>query len=72
MCARADLQAYYDKAAEIMSSVCNIARQNKILAAPVGSSTLHATESQSAASSYSTLRATVTGELGRQQSIIRI
>lgn len=67
----ADVQAYYDKAAEIMSSVCNIARQKKALAKPIGSSTLNPTESQSAASSYSTLRATVTGQLERCYFLLR-
>lgn len=53
-------QAYYDKAAEILSSVCEKARQTKALVKQPGIRSLQPTESQSAGSSYSTLRATVT------------
>lgn len=56
-------QAYYDKAAEILSAVCEKARQNKALAVPTGLRSLQPTESQGAGSSYSTLRATITGKL---------
>lgn len=55
-------QAYYDKAAEILSAVCEKARQTKVLAAPTGLRSTQVSESQAAGSSYSTLRATVTGE----------
>lgn len=57
-------QAYYDKAAEILSAICEKARQSKALTMPVR---LQPAESNSGGSSYSTLRATVTGEFNHVQ-----
>ena len=56
------VQAYYDKAAEILSSVCQIARERKTLVPQLGSASAEAAESAAPASTTSTLRATVTGQ----------
>lgn len=52
-------QAYYDKAAEILSSVCQAARERKVLAARPGPTSIPIAAEATAAST-STLRATVT------------
>ncbi|ORX38575.1 actin cytoskeleton organization and biogenesis-related protein [Kockovaella imperatae] len=53
-------QAYYDKAAEILSQVCQVARERKLTALKPGASVLPLPDASAIGSIYSTLRATVT------------
>ena len=53
-------KAYYDKAAEILSSVCGLAREKKALSLQPGATILQPPDASAMGSIYSTLRATVT------------
>ena len=54
-------QAYYDKAAEILSQICEKAREKKAAALQPGIKSLGPADQNGGGTTYSTLRATVTG-----------
>ncbi|ORY35466.1 putative actin cytoskeleton organization and biogenesis-related protein [Naematelia encephala] len=53
-------QAYYDKAADILSSVCQVARERKLKSLAPGIASMPPAEVQASSSTISTLRATIT------------
>ena len=65
------IQAYYDKTAEILSSVCQMARERKTAVPQSGSASTEAAETAVPASTTSTLRATITGQCPKSHTVVK-